>query len=303
MAAVAASPGPLGFITINVDPVLHLGPAADPLVRGHVRARVPRRVPVRRAAVRDAAWPPQSRRREDHASGRSSSDCSAAASTTSSSSRTSGRTTSSHPINIIAFWQGGHGLLRRDHRRLRRRSRSAPGGTATTPGSRSTAACSSPSSASRSGASATSSTATSSARRARCRGRPRTRIPTRSCRPVSASARLAVHRVSAGRGVRGARHDLIGVILYLLLRRNVRAGVLAIAYVALYAVSQLILFEFRASEPPGPLGLARGAVDVDRDARDRGAGALRPLATDHGEIREARARRAAAAAQERAAVR
>jgi prolipoprotein diacylglyceryltransferase len=31
--------------------------------------------------------------------------------------------------------------------------------------------------------------------------------------------------------------------------------VLAIAYVGLYAVSQLILFEFRKSEPPGPLGL------------------------------------------------
>jgi phosphatidylglycerol:prolipoprotein diacylglycerol transferase len=47
----------------------------------------------------------------------------------------------------------------------------------------------------------------------------------------------------------------IGIILYLLLRRNVRVGVLAITYVALYAVSQLILFEFRTSEPPGPLGL------------------------------------------------
>ena len=47
----------------------------------------------------------------------------------------------------------------------------------------------------------------------------------------------------------------IGIILYLLLRRNVRPGVLAISYVALYAISQLILFEFRASEPPGPLGL------------------------------------------------
>src|ERR1019366_9284707 len=39
----------------------------------------------------------------------------------------------------------------------------------------------------------------------------------------------------------------IGIILYLLLRRNVRPGV--------HAISQLILFEFRASEPPGPLGL------------------------------------------------
>jgi phosphatidylglycerol:prolipoprotein diacylglycerol transferase len=49
---------------------------------------------------------------------------------------------------------------------------------------------------------------------------------------------------------------IIGVILYvLLLRRNPRPGVLAIVYVALYAVSQLILFEFRASEPSGPLGL------------------------------------------------
>jgi phosphatidylglycerol---prolipoprotein diacylglyceryl transferase len=49
---------------------------------------------------------------------------------------------------------------------------------------------------------------------------------------------------------------LIGVILYaLLLRRNPRPGVLAITYVALYAISQLILFQFRSSEPPGPLGL------------------------------------------------
>ena len=49
---------------------------------------------------------------------------------------------------------------------------------------------------------------------------------------------------------------LIGVILYtLLLRRNPRPGVLAITYVALYAISQLILFQFRTSEPPGPLGL------------------------------------------------
>lgn len=49
---------------------------------------------------------------------------------------------------------------------------------------------------------------------------------------------------------------LIGVILYLLLlRRNPRPGVLAITYVGLYAISQLILFQFRASEPQGPLGL------------------------------------------------
>ena len=48
---------------------------------------------------------------------------------------------------------------------------------------------------------------------------------------------------------------IIGVALYLLIRRGVRDGVIAIAYVGLYAVSQLILFMFRASEPPGPLGL------------------------------------------------
>ena len=47
----------------------------------------------------------------------------------------------------------------------------------------------------------------------------------------------------------------IGVILFLLMRRGVRDGVAAITYVGLYAVSQLILFEFRKSEPPGPLGL------------------------------------------------
>jgi phosphatidylglycerol---prolipoprotein diacylglyceryl transferase len=48
---------------------------------------------------------------------------------------------------------------------------------------------------------------------------------------------------------------IIGAILYLLLRRNPRPGFIAIVYVGLYAISQLILFEFRASEPPGPLGL------------------------------------------------
>lgn len=48
---------------------------------------------------------------------------------------------------------------------------------------------------------------------------------------------------------------VIGLLLYALLRRGARDGVIAIVYVALYAVSQLILFEFRKSEPPGPLGL------------------------------------------------
>jgi phosphatidylglycerol:prolipoprotein diacylglycerol transferase len=48
---------------------------------------------------------------------------------------------------------------------------------------------------------------------------------------------------------------IIGIVLYLLLRRGMRAGVISIVYVALYAVSQLILFEFRKSEPAGPLGL------------------------------------------------
>jgi phosphatidylglycerol---prolipoprotein diacylglyceryl transferase len=48
---------------------------------------------------------------------------------------------------------------------------------------------------------------------------------------------------------------VIGLIVLLLVRRDVRNGVLSMAYVALYAISQLILFEFRKSEPPGPLGL------------------------------------------------
>jgi phosphatidylglycerol:prolipoprotein diacylglycerol transferase len=48
---------------------------------------------------------------------------------------------------------------------------------------------------------------------------------------------------------------IIGVILYLLLRRNPRPGFIAVVYVGLYSISQLILFQFRASEPPGPLGL------------------------------------------------
>lgn len=48
---------------------------------------------------------------------------------------------------------------------------------------------------------------------------------------------------------------LIGVVLYLMLRRGVRFGALAVAYLPLYAVSQLILFQFRASEPVLALGL------------------------------------------------
>ena len=42
---------------------------------------------------------------------------------------------------------------------------------------------------------------------------------------------------------------LIGVILFSLRRRGARVGVLAIGYVALYALSQLIIFVYRNSEP------------------------------------------------------
>ncbi len=48
---------------------------------------------------------------------------------------------------------------------------------------------------------------------------------------------------------------LIGVILFALRRRGVRNGALVVAYIPLYAVSQLILFQFRASEPVIGLGL------------------------------------------------
>jgi hypothetical protein len=47
----------------------------------------------------------------------------------------------------------------------------------------------------------------------------------------------------------------IGVVLLLLYRRRVPLGVTAITYVAAYAISQLIVFEFRASEPAVLLGL------------------------------------------------
>jgi phosphatidylglycerol:prolipoprotein diacylglycerol transferase len=48
---------------------------------------------------------------------------------------------------------------------------------------------------------------------------------------------------------------VIGVILFALRRRGVRNGALAVAYIPLYAISQLILFQFRASEPVIGLGL------------------------------------------------
>jgi phosphatidylglycerol:prolipoprotein diacylglycerol transferase len=47
----------------------------------------------------------------------------------------------------------------------------------------------------------------------------------------------------------------IGVVLYVLYKRHVRPGVMAMTYVALYAISQLIVFQFRASEPVVLLGL------------------------------------------------
>jgi phosphatidylglycerol:prolipoprotein diacylglycerol transferase len=48
---------------------------------------------------------------------------------------------------------------------------------------------------------------------------------------------------------------VIGLILFAMRRRGVRNGALAVAYIPLYAISQLILFQFRASEPVIGLGL------------------------------------------------
>jgi phosphatidylglycerol:prolipoprotein diacylglycerol transferase len=53
---------------------------------------------------------------------------------------------------------------------------------------------------------------------------------------------------------------IIGVILFALRRRGVRFGALAVAYIPLYAVSQLILFEFRASEPVVAFGLRQAQL-------------------------------------------
>jgi phosphatidylglycerol:prolipoprotein diacylglycerol transferase len=53
---------------------------------------------------------------------------------------------------------------------------------------------------------------------------------------------------------------LIGLILLLLLRRRVRDGILAIGYTALYAISQLIIFHWRESEPTVLGGLKQAQV-------------------------------------------
>jgi phosphatidylglycerol---prolipoprotein diacylglyceryl transferase len=52
---------------------------------------------------------------------------------------------------------------------------------------------------------------------------------------------------------------VIGLALLGLIRRGVRDGVLAITYVALYAISQLVIFQWRESEPAvlGPLKQAQ----------------------------------------------
>jgi phosphatidylglycerol---prolipoprotein diacylglyceryl transferase len=48
---------------------------------------------------------------------------------------------------------------------------------------------------------------------------------------------------------------VIGVILFALRARGVRNGALAVAYIPLYAISQLVLFQLRSSEPVLAFGL------------------------------------------------
>ena len=52
----------------------------------------------------------------------------------------------------------------------------------------------------------------------------------------------------------------IGLILFALRRRGVRNGALAVAYIPLYAISQLILFQFRESEPVIAFGLHQAQI-------------------------------------------
>ena len=52
----------------------------------------------------------------------------------------------------------------------------------------------------------------------------------------------------------------IGLILFALRRRGVRNGGLAVAYIPLYAISQLILFQFRESEPVIAFGLHQAQI-------------------------------------------
>ena len=47
----------------------------------------------------------------------------------------------------------------------------------------------------------------------------------------------------------------VGVVLYMLYKRKVRTGLMAITYIGLYAITQLIVFQFRKSEPAVLLGL------------------------------------------------
>jgi phosphatidylglycerol:prolipoprotein diacylglycerol transferase len=53
---------------------------------------------------------------------------------------------------------------------------------------------------------------------------------------------------------------VIGLILLALVRRGVRDGMLAISYVTLYAVSQLIIFHWRESEPAIVAGLRQAQL-------------------------------------------
>ena len=73
----------------------------------------------------------------------------------------------------------------------------------------------------------------------------------RCCSPKRVSTLLVdeLYRLPTRRRVRGAGHHRIGLLLLVLYRRRVPLGVIAITYVVAYSITQLIVFQFRASEP------------------------------------------------------
>jgi len=74
----------------------------------------------------------------------------------------------------------------------------------------------------------------------------------------------------------------IGVLLLLLCRRRVPLGVIAITYVAAYSITQLIVFELRASETGRAARLRQSAVDLDRHAASSASRLIPSLAVDEG---------------------
>jgi len=257
MSAVPVSPGPVGFIQpFNVDPVLNLGPL--PIHWYGVMYAV-----AFLAAYQFGVLPyakrrglPKGDRREDLRLDDHLRAASVAVLYYVVQQPDLWQNYILHPNQHHRLLAGWDGLLRRHHRRLHHPRHLRVAATDTTPGSRSTAVLSSavvgqPIGRIGNVINGDILGAPSNLPWATAYSNPHAILQTgfSLCNPG------AVHRISAGCGVRGARDHRHWLILWLAVSPECASGRgFAVTYVALYAISQLILFRVpqRAENRPDP---------------------------------------------------